>query len=145
MRCLAEIEIHVNKSFAVRATGPRRQIRTWRYSYHVLRRVQGRPVNLFRYDNVHTHVGHPDHHHKHTYGDDGLDDVLHVGFANWPSLGKVIQEACDIWIDFEDLGRRSTSPSAPLQLASMPDSNLTLLGDVEPNEGRTTADDLSRW
>ena len=83
-------------------------VRTVRYKYHVLRRVGGRAINLFRYDNVHTQPKHADWHHRHRYDAEGneIEPPEHVGEERWPTLGQVIQEAFDLIHSREDDARR---------------------------------------
>ena len=103
--CADGLEIHVEKLLDVRQhQGGRPEVRTRTYSYHVLRRHDdGRAVNLFRYDNIHTHHGHADAHHRHAYDDDGVEEkrVDHIGAEQWPTLGQVIQEVHQWWVDHQ--------------------------------------------
>jgi len=100
--CQDGIEICIDKNQDVRAPRGRPEVRTREYSYHVLSRsAEGRIVPVLRYDNAHPHLelGHPDEHHKHTWGSAGEVTITHVGVANWPTLGDVIEEVERGWID----------------------------------------------
>lgn len=98
--CQGGIEIHVHKLQDVRYDRDWAEVRTHSYSYHVLQRRGSATVSLFRYDNIHVHAGHPDAHHRHRFDKRGgeIEPAKHVGEANWPTLGEVLQEANEWWL-----------------------------------------------
>lgn len=93
-QCDLRIEVTKHQEIKRRARGVP-MVRTVEYSYHVRRVIDGETTNLFRYDNVHKHEGHADHHHLHRYDSDGTDikPTWHIGEANWPTLSDVIEKA----------------------------------------------------
>lgn len=95
--CEGGVEIWVDKELSVREVGGDIEVRTQKYSYHVLHRSEDRVTDLFRYDNAHDRPGHPDRHHKHIYRSDGTSSVEHVGYNAWPVLRDVIEEAYRWW------------------------------------------------
>ena len=90
---------------AVRGVRGQIQVRTEFYAYHVMIRTPSGTRDLFRYDNVHAHLGHADAHHKHLYNADGREVLprRHVGAAGAPDLGSVIGEAY-AWIERQKAG-----------------------------------------
>lgn len=101
LACVEGIEIQVRKVQEVRYRNGQPEVRTSDYSYHVLQRTTGGVRNLFRYDNAHPHLNHPDPHHRHQYDDDGNDTepVQHIGADAWPTLAEVIEEAHNWWLN----------------------------------------------
>ena len=95
--CLGRIEIHLFKRMETEWLAGRLQVRTSKYSYHVLQRTAFGIRDLFRYDNFHERKDHPDGHHKHTFDPEGRETVIHVGVDGWPTLGEVIDEAIAHW------------------------------------------------
>lgn len=92
--CLGKIIIMVNKTLRViSGQGQNAMVKTSKYSYNAS--VQG-CGNFLRYDNAHIHHDHPDPYHKHIYNfnlpncTEGRVDW--VGYDNWPTLDKVIEE-----------------------------------------------------
>lgn len=102
--CAAGLEIHVFKvqDLFTRPDG-RLAVQTQLYEYHVLQRLQHGERNLFRYDNAHTYVDHPDAHHRHQYDDTGESpECRHLSKegwerGDWPNLGQVIDEVYEWW------------------------------------------------
>jgi hypothetical protein len=101
--CADGIEIRVAKVQEVRYRNGQPEVRTFNYSYHVLQRVEGEACNLFRYDNAHPHLNHPDPHHRHQYDDNGIEiePARHVGADAWPTLAEVIEEAFKWWLNWQ--------------------------------------------
>ncbi len=97
--CLDGYEIYVDKEQYVEHRAGRAYVKTFHYSYEVLRRVEGVARQVFRYDNTHPHQDHPDAHHRHRYDKDGRELLPreHVGEARWPTLGDVIIETYGMW------------------------------------------------
>ena len=98
--CRDGIEIVVRKLQLLESRHGRPHVRTIDYSYHVVRRTGGRTINLFRYDNVHPHPGHPTPHHYHAYTAEGnaVQPATHVGEEGWPTLSEVIEQAHQLWM-----------------------------------------------
>jgi hypothetical protein len=96
--CRGAIEIHVHKRQLVENRGGRPWVRTVDYSYQVLTRRDGAPLQLFRYDNA-AHHAQPDPHHRHRFDANGREIMPpeHVGEAGWPTLGDVLEEAHVAW------------------------------------------------
>jgi len=99
--CRGNIVIVVNKTLEVLGgSGGNALVGTTVYSYNVLVRGFG---NVFRYDNCHTRQGHPDDHHKHEFdwrvNQLGEGNVIWVGADNWPTLGEVIEEAKNWYLE----------------------------------------------
>lgn len=92
IRCEGGLVCSVEKILAiVDATDPHRPlVQTVRFAYNV---HVGGHHNLFRYDNVHRHPGHPDASHRHAFdwrtGEAG--PVRWIG-PDWPTLGEVLEE-----------------------------------------------------
>jgi hypothetical protein len=97
--CVDGYEIHVRRLQIVdiRPQGP--WVKTSLYSYHALRRHEQTTVDLFRYDNIHAHAGHPSKHHRHRFDRNGREilPVEHVGEDGWPNLGQVTAELYVYW------------------------------------------------
>lgn len=93
--CVNGLEIKVTKKQEVRTRGGRMEVMTFDYSYHVMRRTEEGVINLFRYDNIHQHPHHPDHHHRHRFDELGneIEPTEHIGEGRWPTLSDVIREA----------------------------------------------------
>ena len=98
--CVDGLEIRVTEGQEVRYRSGQPQVQTVEYRYHVLRREDGKTINLFRYDNIHQQPGHPDSHHKHRFDAQGTETEppTHVGADGWPTLGDVIEEAYEWWL-----------------------------------------------
>lgn len=99
LHCAGGIEIHVRKTQEVEPRGggwP--MVKTFEYSYQVMRRQAGQAISIFRYDNVHVQPGHPDAHHKHCFDEHGteIEPPVHVGEAGWPTLAEVVREAYEL-------------------------------------------------
>src|SRR5581483_496330 len=99
--CEDGIEIHVRKHQAVQQMSGRPSVRTLDYSYHVLRRVGSRVVNVLRYDDIHLQPGHQSRHHRHRYDAQGneIEPPEHIGEDEWPTLGDVIEEVHSWWVE----------------------------------------------
>ena len=92
--CHENVVLHVLKHYVVRTIDSRKEARTVRYAYHAR---YDRGSLILRYDNVHSHDGHPTPHHKHDYRS-GHDEVTHVG-RNWPHLSEILDELMGIvWL-----------------------------------------------
>lgn len=94
--CLGRIVIEVDKtlsvlSLSVLSSDDDPQVQTELYAYHVWIRGGG---DILRYDNAHPHPGHADEHHVHYFDwrTNVQTKLVWVGFANWPTLGQVIEE-----------------------------------------------------
>ena len=95
--CLGNILITVDKTLEVLQDYRKNAlVQTVMYNYNVSVRGYG---NVFRYDNSHSRIGHPDNHHKHEFdwklNDQDEGKVIWVGAEKWPTLGEVIEEARD--------------------------------------------------
>lgn len=101
--CQDGIEIRVTLTLDVDDQSGRQIVRTRKYSYQVLRRVEGVERGLFRYDNAHPHPGHPDWHHRHAYDRDGreIKPPEHVGYESAPTLGDVLSQAYGVWEEMQ--------------------------------------------
>ena len=106
--CQDGIEINVAKHQDVEHQSGRPAVRTWEYSYHVLRRVGPETFSLFRYDNIHLHRGHADRHHRHRYDDLGgeIEPPVCVEEPGWPTLSEVIAEAEAWWLTWAEQRRQ---------------------------------------
>ncbi len=94
LHCEGGIEISVFKQLEVKKDNGRVRVKTMEYGYHVMQRMAGEVTNLFRFDNIHLHKGHPDKHHRHTYDETGVEiAVEHIGYDKWPTFADVIEEA----------------------------------------------------
>ncbi len=95
--CVDGIEIVVKLLQDVRSRGNQPQVRTRRYSYHVLRRVGGRVINLIRYDNA-PHFNRSGSHHVHSYDERGYEiRVDPLRDEEWPTLGTIIEQTHSLW------------------------------------------------
>ena len=110
--CLGRIVIGVEKLLSVLDSSDNPNVQTETYSYH----VGVKPIaSLFRYDNSHQHVGHPDPHHRHAFVWSGHeqrpDSPTWIGADNWPTLGDVIAESrAWYWEHYEGLQNRDDFP-----------------------------------
>ena len=63
---------------------------------------------VFRYDNAHDnppHFGHEDAYHKHVfdpYTGEEIGHPLHIGYASWPTLSRVILEMHEWWLHYHN-------------------------------------------
>ena len=96
--CVGGIEIKVTKDQRADYRSGQLMVETAEYSYHALRRIGTRVINLLRYDNAHEHPGHPDAHHRHSYDAEGdeLEPPTHVGVDGWPTLGEFVREVYEM-------------------------------------------------
>ena len=101
--CVDGLEIRVRKYQDVDRSSGRLMVRTRRYSYQALRRVGTETRKIFRYDNVHTHYGHSDAHHRHRFDEYGgeIEPVQYIGVEDWPTLGDVIDELHAWWVNWK--------------------------------------------
>ncbi len=95
--CLGNILITVDKTLEILQDYRKNAlVQTVIYNYNVSVRGYG---NVFRYDNSHARIGHPDNHHKHEFdwklNDQDEGKVIWIGAEKWPTLGEVIEEARD--------------------------------------------------
>lgn len=99
--CQDGYEIHVRRLQLVDMRHGSPWVRTKKYSYHALQRRAGLVRNLFRYDNIHTHLRHDSEHHRHRFDRNGveIDPPEHVGIGGWPNLGQVLDEVHVYWTD----------------------------------------------
>jgi Family of unknown function (DUF6516) len=102
LRCVDGFELAVTKRQEVRLDRGRPSVRTVRYSYQGLRRLGGKTIELFRYDNYHVHPGHPDAHHKHSCDAAGNEIYPpdHVGENGSPTLSDALEELRSHWLDW---------------------------------------------
>lgn len=94
--CRGGIVIRVSKHLQVLGgDGGDAMVETVRYNYNAAVRGHG---TFLRHDNIHTHRGHRDAHHRHV-GDWRTSEESRpewVGEAGWPTLGQFI-EMVDEW------------------------------------------------
>ncbi len=100
--CAHGMSVGVKKTLKILSgEGPTAVVQTTKYTYHVM--IDDR-WNVFRYCAPHDDLAHPHHkpfHHKHIYdplcGD--LREVASHESETWPTLGEVIDEACQWYFD----------------------------------------------
>lgn len=89
--CLGGIVITVEKYLRVLPGDGEQVVQTWRYNYNASVQDHG---NIMRYDNA-DHHGFPDPHHRHDYdwrtGRELNASPVHVGEAQWPTLGAFVE------------------------------------------------------
>ena len=92
--CLGDVVIAVNKTLkVVEPSDYDPVVQTLVYSYNAS--VRGF-CNFLRHDNVHSHPGHPDAHHRHEYDwrtNQELCPPIWCGEEKWPTLGRFIEMA----------------------------------------------------
>jgi hypothetical protein len=94
--CKHGLFVDVRKTLEI---NDRDQVRTVTYRYHA--GIEGSDDRaIFRYDNVHSHAGHEDEHHKHRFCPRTWQEIVPpewVGYDGWPHLNQVIEELRVWW------------------------------------------------
>lgn len=117
LSCLGGIVIETMKNIRVIENSSDPIIQTAKYSYNAFIRNSG---NILRYDNAHSHPGHRDMHHKHTYNwQSNVEDQSSptwIGVDNWLTFGDVIAELRDwYWENYSALSKPNSYPAIGLR------------------------------
>lgn len=106
--CSGPIVLRVNKKLSIlgRDAGiPVVKSKTYEYNVSL-----AKMHNLFRYDNTHRgkrYAGHPDDFHRHEFdirtGEPRPGSPRWIGYDDWPTLDKVIVEACHLYLNNKEL------------------------------------------
>lgn len=90
--CRGGIVVRVDKWLDVAEEDDDPLVQTFSYCYNAFVRGYG---NILRHDNVHTHIGHTDEHHRHSFdwetSEELSDSPQWCGEEGWPTLGEFIE------------------------------------------------------
>lgn len=100
IECQHDLFLDVDKRLEIMNRNGRLYIRTRRYNYQAMI-VGSEPRPVFRDDNAHSYLGHPDDHHRHGVN---YQDWIYIGppqwigHDTWPLLNEVIDELHQWWL-----------------------------------------------